>query len=83
MDRKRKKMYETFISNGWLTEKKLYINRTKKQTVRDKAELKVKRKEEKKTQCETYVLWLRRGVFNLLDDFPIFVLGFFFLLDAK
>lgn len=44
-----KKMYETFISNGWLTEKKLYINRTKKQTVRDKAELKVKRNEEKNT----------------------------------
>lgn len=50
----------------------------KKQRDRYKnAELKVKPHEWKKLnetkQCKTYVLWLRRGVFNLLDDFPIFV----------
>lgn len=73
--------------DGFVEEKKKkrYINRSKKKsTVRDKTELKVKpderKKLQKKKQFETYVLWLRRGVFNLLDDFPILVLC---LVDAK
>lgn len=42
-------------------------------------ELKVKPEK----QCETYVLWLRRGVFNLLDDFPIFSLFPLFCCDCR
>lgn len=37
----------------------------------------------KNTQQKIYVLWLRRGVFNLLDDFPIFCVLFWLYIYSE